>query len=533
MRILIADDEQIMLDSICRVLQDETDLQLETARNGREAIEKADGFHPELVMMDIKMPGINGLEALGEIRRLDPTAVLVILSAYDNFTYAQEAIRLDVLDYLLKPVNKTRLLEVIEKARQEIRKIKASRQEELILREKYKKLLPVIESEFLHHLINGIDDFTLKEYQDLLGIQLEAGFFAAISCLDLPETQVESEMELEYLVRQKMADLAEEIQHLFPCFISPVKTNPLLVFIPVSSLEQDPVGFYTQRILDYLKNNSKEKIRIGAGSIYTNPCEMRRSGNEAIQALSSQTSGPLCRYQELLAAHDNGWESKMNGIFQEIYDGIRFGQVAKVQSLLHKFFTQNTALDAGSHDRYLFYLMELFISAYRVAKESYSGLNCSLASYHQIVQIFKDPPDLTLISQEITKQIAVFTAKVKENRETQINDIVRQAKEIVDARYQEHLTLEDLSRMVNASPFYLCRLFREEMGVNFTDYLTKLRMEKSLILLAQAYTVKECCFAVGYNDPNYFSRIFRKHYTMTPSEYREEQLTNKGGDTPL
>ena len=130
------------------------------------------------------------------------------------------------------------------------------------------------------------------------------------------------------------------------------------------------------------------------------------------------------------------------------------------------------------------------------------------------------------------KQITFLTQKVKENRESQINNIVREAKEIVDARYQEHLTLEDLSRMVNISPFYLCRLFREEMGVNFTDYLAKLRMEKALTLLAQGLTGKECCFAVGYNDPNYFSRIFRKYYTMTPSEYREEQLSKKGGETP-
>lgn len=530
MRILVADDEQIMLDSICRVLQNEPDIHLETARNGREAIEKAESFRPELVMMDIKMPGINGLEALNEIRRLDPTAVLVILSAYDNFSYAQEAIRQNVLDYLLKPVNKTRILEVVEKARLELAKVKSSRQEELILRERYKKLLPVIESEFLHHLMNGIDDFTLKEYQELLGIVFEAGFFIAISYQDLPETSVESEIELEYLVRQKMADLSEEIRHLFPCFIGPVKTNPLLIFIPVINPEKDPVNHYANKIAEYFRNGSKGKIRIGTGGIYTNPIEMGRSSNEAIQALSSQSTAAISHYRELQHVNDTGWESKIHEEFQEIVDGIRFGQVNKVQVLLQKLLSKYTVIHANYTDRFSFYLMDLLISSYRVAKENFKALQSPLASFEQITAIFKEARDYTGLSQEIIRHTLYLTQNVKENRETQVSNIVRQAKEIVDTRYQEHLTLEDLSRSVNISPFYLCRLFREELGVNFTDYLTKLRMEKAVSLLAQGLTVKECCFAVGYNDPNYFSRIFRKFYTMTPSEYREEQLSKKGGE---
>lgn len=532
MKILIADDEQIVVDSIRQILSKEPDLEVETARTGREAIEKAETFRPELVIMDIKMPGINGLEALAEIRRQDSQAILIVLSAYENFTYAQEAIRLEVSDYLLKPINKPRILETIAKARQQLAESKAVRQDELILREKYKKLLPAIANEFVHNLMNGMmDEARLHEYQELLGIAFDTGFFMAVSCLDDPAIQFKTEIEYEYTFRQKIADMAEEIHHLFPCLIGPIKTNPLLVLVPLiqnPDTVPQPQEYFSQKIATHFQSKSSPvQIRIGTGNIYTNGPELRRSYQEAILALEHRSPLPINHYHDLPSQPGPDWEVAIEREFQELYEGIKFGNVKKVAASVGSVFLRYSSMKEIDRDRLLFYSLEFLVTAYKIARESSRNVGPFSPGYRKTMAIFTENNDLAVIFNEIAKRTIHLTEMVKEGRDTQVKSIIRQAKTIIDQRFQEHLSLEELARLVNTSPFYFSRLFREELGMNYIDYVTSRRLEKAGNLLAQGLSVKECCFAVGYNDPNYFSRIFRKHYGMTPTEFREEQLSRQ------
>ncbi len=533
MKILIADDEPIVLDSIRQILSKETDLEVETARTGREAIEKAEIFRPELVIMDIKMPGINGLEALAEIRRRDSQVILIILSAYENFTYAREAIRLEVSDYLLKPISKPGILETVSSARRQLAESKTVRQDELILREKYQKMLPAIANEFMHNLMNGVmDESRLREYQELLGITFDGGFFMAVSCPDDPAVKYKNKIEYEYIFRQKMAGLAEEIHHLFPCLIGPVKTGPLLVLVPLAQNQEmapQPQEYYPQKIVTHFQNKSSPvQIRIGTGNIYLIGLELRCSYQEALLALEHPSPVPVNHYRDLPVEPESDWETAIDREFQEIYEGIKFGNVKKVAALLECVFPKYSSMKDMERDRLLFYLLEFWVTAYRMARERSHNANSCFPGFQKTMAIFVENNDLAGLFNEVTKRVIHLAEMVKEGRDTQVKSIIRQAKSIIDQRFQEHLSLEELARLVNTSPFYFSRLFRDELGMNYIDYVTNRRLEKAGGLLAQGLSVKECCFAVGYNDPNYFSRIFRKHFGMTPTEFREEQLSKQG-----
>jgi two-component system response regulator YesN len=528
MKILVVDDEQIMLDSICLILSREPDLQIEVAHTGREAIEKAEISRPELVMMDLKMPGINGLDALAEIRRLDPQAILVILTAYENFTYAQEAIRLNVYDYLLKPINKARLLELIAKAKQELAKIRELRQKELALREKYQKLLPLIEIEFMYELINGIDEITLGEYRELLGLNFNTGFFLTVSYLDKNNAEVDNIIELGYAIRQKMTELAETIRSFIPCLVGPLKTNPIPVFIPLG-LDWEPnpePGAIARKILYRLQNEKKSAdIRIGIGRTYTAAFDLKRSYQESITAVHYCGQNSIIHYDELPQQQEEDWEIGFNQDAQEILEAVKFGNVSKVENLTAQLFAKYARFQ-GEKDRLFFCLLKFLLAAYQTSKDL--NTNLLLSGFEQTIAIF-EKIDLSEVLTEIANRIIVLTSIVKESRINQVKAIIRQAKAIIDRQYTEALNLEDISHTIGISPFYFSRLFREELGITFSEYVTKLRLEKALSLLAQGLSVKECCFSVGYNDPNYFSRIFRQYYDMTPSEYRDEQMQLKGG----
>ncbi len=539
MKILVVDDEQVMLDSIQRILDQETDILLETARTGREAIDKVQTFHPDLVIMDIKMPGINGLEALSEIRRLDQNVVLVILSAYDNFNYAQEAIKNDVFEYLLKPINKTRIMELIRKVQHHIEKRHFSRLEELEIREKYQKSLPIIENEFIHALTKGLDETGCMKYQELLGVRFQAGFFVTVSYLTEADS-IDESLELQYQTRSRIAALAEDIRHLFPCFVGMHKANPIVIFIPVSNYlnpnQQEMRELQEGYLLKIMQRLESYKIpvkfRVGVGSIYTRSSEYRKSYHEALQALDSYTESDLCYFNDIEFHPQYDWDPEFEGYMEEILEGVRFGHMQRVELLCQNLSSKLTVKSNFERDRLLCYLLELILSAYRVSKKvvkskdfaEHFPLGCQ-----ELSKILDCSTDLEELFDKIKLRILNLTDFVRKSLEFHIKASILKAKEIIDHNYHQNLTLEEIARSVSISPFYFCRLFREELGVSFTEYLTKVRLGKAVGLLAQGLSVKECCFALGYNDPNYFSRIFRKYYQVSPSEYRGELVKKERG----
>jgi two-component system response regulator YesN len=531
---LVADDEQIMLDSICQMLGSLADITLETARTGREAIDKAYSFNPDVVLIDIRMPGINGLEALSELRRLKPNMITIVISAYDNFHYAQESIRLGVFEYLLKPINKARLLGTIDKAKRELEKEEQRRQENLELREKYKKLLPYIENEFLQSLISGIDELAFKEYQELLGASFHIGFFMVISYIDLQEVYKEN-IELKYYFRNKLAELVGDIRNLFPCFIGQIKNNRIVIFIPLPNL-QDRVEtektpqYYGERVLQHLREkNNGEGFRIGIGSIYSSPHHFKFSYHEAVQALNHAINEPLKIYPQLKKTPDDLWEKELCQYFQEILDSLRFGHTNRIETLVAGLASTYSVLNKKQSDLFRFHLLSLLLDVCKLSNENLNNEEEKYNSFQRVFFLFTQAKSLPDLSLQVGELIIYLAHRIKESQDGQITIVVQKAKQIIEEDYANQLSLKEVACAVNVSPFYLSRVFREEIGAGFVEYLTKVRLEKALELLAQGISVKECCFSVGYNDPNYFSRLFKKHYNVTPTQYRDGEFEMKGG----
>ena len=137
-KILLADDEGIVIDSLTFIIEKEfgNNCIIEHAKTGRKVIELAETFHPDIAVMDIQMPGINGLDAMREIRTSNENTIFIVMSAYDKFDYAQEAIKLGAIEYMTKPMDRNRMISALKNAMSMVDEEKKRRSNDLFIREK-------------------------------------------------------------------------------------------------------------------------------------------------------------------------------------------------------------------------------------------------------------------------------------------------------------------------------------------------------------------------------------------------------------
>ena len=153
--LMVCDDEQIMIESVRHIVEKEfSNIRIiETARSGREAIEKTLTIKPDIILTDIKMPGINGLEAIKEIKKVHSDVKIVIVSVYEFFEYAKQAVELGVSEYLIKPVKKERLVETLQRIICQLDNERRKYRWELEAKERIEKMLTAVEHSFIYSLL--------------------------------------------------------------------------------------------------------------------------------------------------------------------------------------------------------------------------------------------------------------------------------------------------------------------------------------------------------------------------------------------
>lgn len=528
-KVLVADDEQIVLDSIKFIIEKNfSDIIVAgTARSGREAIEKAENIIPDLVLMDIKMPGINGIEAIKEIKSRLNNVHFVILSAYEQFEFAKEAIALGVTEYLLKPVNRDKIIETIKNNIESIKLEREKRKKELKLKEKLESVLPILENGFIYSIL-FFDDYSeeLERYKDIFEITEDGGY---IMTVEFGEKETSGDID-------NKIGLSVKSQSFYPYFrdllktrlkalIGPVMLNRIVIFIPSYKSGDE----YLQRleaveIAEYIYNKLSEKTEadfyIGIGRIYKGLENLSRSFEESLKAL---------RYTA-----DKGFVHIMDvpvegGISSEY-------PYSKEKSLLDKASLGDTEACIKDFiyifdwlaNEYSFSvpiikkrLIEVIVLLHRLAWD-YKVEGVELIKRQDYLEEFQLIDDLSELKVWCRERIEFITKTINDIREKKVSSLILKARDYIGVNYANEITLEEVSREVNISPHYFSKLFKDETGENFIEYLTLIRIQKAKELLDDgALSVKEICFLVGYGDPNYFSRIFKKIVGKTPTEYKE------------
>jgi len=526
-RLLLCDDEGIVREGI-KFLIDRAfpdTFIIEEAKSGRIAIEKAVEFRPDIIFMDIQMPGINGIDAMKEIRTHNKAVEFIVLTAYDRFTYAKDAIDIGVLEYLTKPINKSVLSDTLGKAITKINERKAKISLELEVKERLDQVEPIIESGFVTSvIIHDYDIRDLEHYKNLLRIEEEYGYILFLKYGDEAKEGGFQNPVGTSMQAQKSSELLREIiREFIPGACVAVLGNRAIAIVPFSDIHMT----YEQRVycVDRLREMLRKlqdkvglQFRAGVGDV-TRLCDLttsylqaRKACKQGISKVNHVLDLPIHKTQEA----DYPYTIE-DAIFVALQQG-------KQEDMLHQceLFIEWMQLQSKEpHAGYQLKIIELVLRA-----EAYTNHRKEMQFIEErsayLDEILSCDTFSRIKGWFLEKMSDAFTHMDKKAEE-RVKSGVSLVLDFMEQNYASDLTLDDMSKIANMSPYYFSKIFKEDTGTNFVDYLNGLRIQHAQELLKDStYSIKEICALSGYSDPNYFSRVFKKRMDMTPKEYREK-----------
>lgn len=526
-KIMLADDEGIVIDSLNFIIEKEfggTCL-VEYAKTGRRVIELAEQFQPDIAIMDIQMPGISGIEAMKEIRKSNSNVVFIVMSAYDKFDYAKEAINLGVLEYLTKPMNREKIARVLRKAMRQIDGKREKRSNDLYIKEKLETVTPIIENGLIYNiLLQEYFEEDVENYKSFLEIKEEYGYMICVVCGEEQQgSHMTNAVGTGIRLQSRYREVRELIKEYFPGITGSLMANKIPVLIPCGRQKMD----YNERIeliekarelVRKMKKRLDISFRIGIGSVKSFGSQLT-SYNESLNALINST-GSVAHAEDLPL----GCEYEDNypiDLEKELFEAISKGDVNMTLSCSTRFYEwMGKNYPNGLMDIKL-KVLEFVLYAEHLAYVN-GGMTYQFQARTDYLPAVMGVADIDTLKIWFVEKMSEACRNIATKREEKSSSMVEKAKEYIAGCYDRDISLDDVSRTVNISPYYFSKIFKEGTGVNFIEYLTNIRMEKAKELLKETEcSMKEICSMVGYSDPNYFSRSFKKNVGVTPTEYKE------------
>jgi len=525
-RLLIVDDEEEIRTGIRDLIDWETNgIQVcGEASSGMEALKCVDETEPDIMLVDIRMPIMSGLEVIESLSSGKQHIKTIILSGFDDFLYAQKALKLGTFDYLLKPCRPEEILDTVLKAKA---LIEAERKKKEVL-SRYKlqlsESLPILKEKFLTRLVKGeykyIGNIKTKFEFFKMGIHpgnIKVGIVRIDDYFSMLNRFSNEDMELmKFAVKNITGEL---IGSRFNCDV--FESNDDIIAI-INIDEEQKSSF--QSILDEIRQKIKSflgfAVSIGVGNYYSSIDDLQHSYDEALEALEIRFfSGEDC----VIHYEDISCFEEMKNSFplieeRDILNCIKFGNEKNLHLQFEAFFSEISS-KSNSKEHFLKSGMALLFSIYHLCIEKGIDTDEFWGQYSPFDEIAK----LDTVGKLKAKlwDIVKF-AYDKFNNKKNSNKLIELATKFIKQNYYKDIGLDTVAHEIYITPGYVSLLFKQSLGTNFVDYLHKTRIEKACEILKDIrLKTYEVSTSVGYNDEKYFTQIFKKYTGMTPTQYRD------------
>lgn len=528
---VVDDEEEIRLGIIKKIPWEEYGFTvIGDAENGQEALEKAEKLRPDIVMTDIKMPFMDGLELGKELSKKMPATKIIIFSGSDDFEYAQKAIKINVIEYVLKPINSLELIDILKKLKEKLDKEYNDKINLEILYNHYEESLPILREQFLTSIIEGRiykEKFTYDS--ERLGIYLHNNYFS-LAIIDIEYEQTNNFINNEYLngdetlIPISIKKILDDELNKYCDTITFINYNKVFI-ISLLNKKDDNIQFIEG--LDYFCTLYKRimdiEITVGIGNIVDNPYELNLSYTGAQDALNYRF---LLGKGKVIFIEDMEPDKFIELRFteqeeRELLDTLKVSQEEEVINIINKLFKKME--DSILHlNKYRVYLLEINVTMLKLIQSYDIDIKEIFGDNFNPYTSLEDFKSLDEARNWFIDKSIKINSFIRRERLNSSKLLVEKAKEFINKYYTDYdLSVEKICTYLHVSPTYFSTIFKRETEMNFVNYLTSVRLEEALKLLKttddKTYVIAE---KVGYTEANYFSYVFKKKYGVAPSRYR-------------
>ncbi|GMQ61346.1 response regulator [Vallitalea maricola] len=527
---IIADDEILVREGLKNILpwEDYKIKIVASTKNGMETLHACQELKPDILFTDIRMPHLSGIQVAQKLSQQNSKTRIIIISGIEDFSYAQQAIELNAEGYLLKPIKKKKLIEIVENVVKAIHDEKEHAVKFKELKNQLYSHMPAIKERFLSNIVfrKYSNEKTIYDKCDFLNIPFTHSNPYILCKMVIDEIDIifsQNNEENYELILMSIINIINEILTNYSqgiCF----NQNESEFIIIFNYDNMNDINRICEDILTSLNHYIQIKVSIGIGKKVESILSLFDSYKSAETSLEYKFYSGI---NTIINAEDLSYKPvsleyvQLHVIGEKLINGIKIGNLTTVNDVLSEIFAyiESSSYKTEEYTKNIFTEL-IFITArslYEIQEQMNNivGEPIHLSNFIYQLDTYDDLKIYIIkLFEEIT---AYFSHKVNQKNTYVIN----QVREIIRQQYTNNLTVKLISDQIGLTPNYISQIFKKDTGLTITKYLTDVRINAAKELLKDSnFKVFEVAEMVGFDNPYYFSTVFKKVTGMHPSKFR-------------
>ena len=528
-KVILVDDEAEVIDIMeAKIRWSELGFEVVgSAKNGVKALELVEKLQPDVVLTDIRMPYMDGLELSRKLNQDYPNIYIILCTGFDEFEYAKEAVHLDIKEYLLKPISAAELSESLMRLKENLDKEREEKLNVRKLENYFQESLPALQSNLFISLMEGrVSEEDYARFSAAYQVNMKGPLFCCI-VFHTSENHVPEGMNPLLLSMSVEREIRQRLVEKWHCKEFLYLGNTVLIMEMGSEEQMVPITDECDRFCRWDYRVMGAVVTAGIGTVCDNLFNINLSYEGAREAVSYRVlygTQRAINIREIVPKEQATLSLLEEGRMHDLFRAIRVGNPEKIEEAVQKEI-QKIHKHTVTIGQYHLAAMETVSNFYKFCANNSLDFNEIAGNvpnlYEKVPQM--DESSLTSWMNEMARMIS---EELKTARNSTSHRLVTEAQLLVREKYMDaSISLDVVCSILGVSNSYFSSVFKKETGKSFISYLTDYRMDiaEELILSGEtkSYKVAE---KVGYLDANYFSYVFKKRFGVSPSKYRAKNL---------
>ena len=523
--VFIADDEHIVLEGMRKKISMESSAfsLIGEATDGEIAFSMIQELKPDILITDIKMPFMDGLELSRLLKKIQPWLKIIILSGHDEFEYAKEAISIGVEDYILKPFTSEELEKSLAKVARAIDKEKQEEKDLTKLKAELESSAILLKNKFLTDLVLGnVATAEIFKTAKELDINLLARYYK-LAVSDVRNTSASFDMSAIDEAKSALLSLSRSSPLATAFFISPVRMVSILKGNDKGELEEYSYNF--AEAVSHLVSLQKSCIVITSlSSTVEHSSLIAESYREALRVLEQSrfyNKSRIISADDVAASCDGMLSLQEN---DPLVERLKYAQKEEISSIIAQYLEMLNDNSESFHVIASYLFVDVVVAVSHLAENLGGNIKELMPEIltHSFVENAVQNPNV--FEKEVRKILESILAFRDSRIQGRYGDVILKAKDYIQNNFKSQDTcLKSVASAVNFSPNHFSTIFSQECGMTFIEYLTNVRIEEAKKLLRTTdMKGADIAYESGFSDPHYFSFIFKKTTGLSPRDYKQQ-----------